>query len=236
MRTPLFLLMAALCAVPVLAAKRSAIQHAEIQTVRQDGSFLITGDKAAVLEGLVFPQPERAAPWIHRFAGHEVGYRDLGEDRYGRKRLIVDVTIDEAMQEAAVRDGVALAYSSETLPEIKRWMAEEKEARAEKRGIWKEPEFLISPEQAANDIGKFRLVEGKVMRIYVSREATYLNFGEDWKTDFSVTIPKRLLTQFGELKKLEGKMVRVRGTLYNENGPMLELTQPEQFELLSQSQ
>jgi hypothetical protein len=71
----------------------------------------------------------------------------------------------------------------------------------------------------------------------VIRRWAYINFGADWRKDFTVSIRRRDLRDFrkawGErLKKLEGKAVRVRGWLRLRNGPMIEATHAEQIEVL----
>ncbi len=66
----------------------------------------------------------------------------------------------------------------------------------------------------------------------------YLNFGDDWRTDFTISIaPKsvRLFKAAGiELGTYEGRSVRVRGWLKSFNGPMIEATHPEQIEVLGE--
>ena len=68
------------------------------------------------------------------------------------------------------------------------------------------------------------------------RTGVYLNFEEDWREDFTIFIAKRDLKRFGgkahELGLLEGANIRVRGWLGFRNGPMIEITHPEQLERL----
>ena len=64
----------------------------------------------------------------------------------------------------------------------------------------------------------------------------YINFSRDWKTDFtvSVTSEKRLAfsRQGINLMGLNGKTIRVRGWVRNYNGPLIEITHPQQIEVL----
>lgn len=64
----------------------------------------------------------------------------------------------------------------------------------------------------------------------------YLNFGADWRTDFTITIAARDLKLFEQagldLFALEGRTVRVRGWLDSYNGPAIEADHPEQIEVL----
>ncbi|MEQ9608241.1 MAG: thermonuclease family protein, partial [Kiloniellaceae bacterium] len=65
---------------------------------------------------------------------------------------------------------------------------------------------------------------------------TYLNFAEDWREDFTISLDRRaerLFTEQGlDLGDYAGKRVRVRGWLKVRNGPMIEVTHPEQIEEL----
>jgi hypothetical protein len=68
------------------------------------------------------------------------------------------------------------------------------------------------------------------------RKRTYLNFGADWRSDFTITIaPKdRRLFEADGIDPLiyQGKRVRVRGWLKSYNGPLIDATHPEQIEVI----
>ena len=80
------------------------------------------------------------------------------------------------------------------------------------------------------------MVEGTVLDSAEVRGRTYLNFGEDWRSDFTVTISPKDKRRFREesfdLLALKGRRIRVRGWLHQRNGPMIDVTHPEQIELL----
>jgi len=60
------------------------------------------------------------------------------------------------------------------------------------------------------------------------RGRVYLNFGDDYKSDFTATIPPDASSTFRRSKfdplALEGKVIRVRGYLRDYNGPVIDLT------------
>jgi hypothetical protein len=64
----------------------------------------------------------------------------------------------------------------------------------------------------------------------------YLNFADDWRSDFTISIERKDIPAFTEAgidpKQLAGKQVRVRGWIEWRNGPMIAATHPEQLELL----
>jgi micrococcal nuclease len=65
----------------------------------------------------------------------------------------------------------------------------------------------------------------------------YLNFGEDWHTDFTVEIERKDKGAFVAAGldlglALAGMHMRVRGWIEWLNGPMIHTTHPKQIELL----
>jgi hypothetical protein len=68
------------------------------------------------------------------------------------------------------------------------------------------------------------------------RDRIYLNFGPDWRTDFTVSIETRLLKTFEKAAldpmDLKGRKIRVRGWIESRNGPSIDVTHPEQIEVL----
>ena len=85
-------------------------------------------------------------------------------------------------------------------------------------------------------LGTFQLIEGRVLDAAKVKGTVYLNFGADWRTDFTISIPREALKLFEvdgvDPLSLIGESVRVRGWLIKRNGPMIRATHPEQIELL----
>ncbi len=116
-------------------------------------------------------------------------------------------------------------------------LAEESVARIEQRGQWaKDGEFKI---RSAADIkslnrlpqGSFLLVRGQLKAVGGGSRNTYLNFSDNWKTDFTAMLHTRLLrrksSRWPKLKSLVGKTLIIRGWLDHWNGPMIRLEVPE---------
>jgi hypothetical protein len=154
-----------------------------------------------------------------------LNYTVLDDDRYGRERISAEEEV------AMLREGVAVIFSQERI--ASEWVEAEASARREKRGIWGEKGFVLTAENADSHTQEFHVVEGTITRIYEAKHATYLDFGEDWHTDFSVTIAGRARRSFETLLEQVkvGTHVAVRGTLVEENGPMIHLNRPEQLEV-----
>lgn len=212
---------------PLAAPPRTAPDR--ILRVSQDGILTLSEAGPAVLEGVVYPDGYLATRWLSRRLAAPVTVRTLGRDRYGRRRILAFAG-GGTVQEAMLRDGAALAYDHDSLPQMPQFLAAEKEARSHRRGIWAGRDLVLSPAEAGDHRGEFHLVQGVVRRIYVGKSATDLNFGEDWHSDFSARIAGRSRRAFA-IENLAGKTVRVRGLIEEENGPMIRLDRPEQLEV-----
>lgn len=212
------------CAPAVTAAPSQAATETVV-AIAADCMLTLAQTGPAVLARSYFPDAALAQSWLGRYLLQQpLTFIPLGPDRYGRTRIAADVEI------ALLRDGVAVAFG-EGPAEIG-LLAAEAQARAAKRGVWAKPDFVLTPEQTAQYLQEFHVVEGTVRRIYRARNATYINFGDDWKSDFSISIAGRNRRAIPALAKVkEGSRVRARGVLFEENGPMLRLTQPTQLEL-----
>ncbi|MCG8442615.1 MAG: thermonuclease family protein [Caulobacterales bacterium] len=114
-------------------------------------------------------------------------------------------------------------------------LALEEAARRAERGLWSSPYYAVrAPDATRPAIGSFQIVEGVVVDAAESRGRVFLNFGPDYRTDFTATVaPERREAFAGaDLLALSGARVRVRGWLTRLNGPNLELTEPAQLERL----
>jgi len=164
-------------------------------------------------------------------------------DRYGRLSAHAFITEDGAehwLQADLVSRGLARVSSRIGDPACARLLlAREQTARAEKVGLWGEPVYVMGkaedPAEVLKQRGRFALVEGKVLSVRESGGIVYLNFGRRWIRDFAVTVLKRNERQFAaagmELKKLEGRRVRIRGWVEERGGPRIEAQGPEQIEI-----
>jgi micrococcal nuclease len=198
------------------------------------------GDGTLVaLAGIVVPAElgtEAAAAltsWLDHGA-FEVRTVDPALDRYRRTRVAL-TRVGGTLQAVLVAAGLALVapepgIGAELLPL-------EAAARARRRGVWAAGG---SGPFDARDVpmteGRYVLVEGRIARTAPTSIYWYANFGELYRRDFTVRIPKaeeRAFVAAGlDLAGLGGRRVRVRGWLFEENGPMIEITHPLALEVL----
>jgi endonuclease YncB( thermonuclease family) len=175
-------------------------------------------------------------------AGREVTLRgqDDTPDRYGRQPAFVYLAgSDTSVQSQLLAQGEALVSSTVTDKECALILSSaEAEARQAKQGIWADPAAIKNTESPGDilaGIGRFTVVEGRVLSVRQAGATTYLNFGRNWTRDFAVTISRRMLGAFEAagigLKSLENRRIRVRGWVEARGGPRIEVLRVGQIEL-----
>ena len=189
--------------------------------------------------------PERMRALTALLAGRDVRLHgeDDAPDRYGRQTAYAWRVPDETLvQVALLAQGAALVSSTVSDRECAAaLLAAEATAREGKIGIWADPAAIKnteSPGGILTGIGRYTLVEGKVLSVRQAGATTYLNFGRNWTRDFAVTIPRRALASLAAAgfvpKSLENKRIRVRGFVEARTGPRIEVLQAGQIELIGE--
>lgn len=167
-----------------------------------------------------------------------LGFGGRRADRHGRLLAHLFLPDGRWVQGELLASGMARVYSfADNRALIADMLALERAAREAGLGIWALEFYHVRrAEEAALYLGRFELVEGRVLAAAVARGRGYLNFAEDWKQDFTITLAPKVRRLFeGEglaVENYEGLKIRVRGWLKTYNGPMIEVTHPEQIEVL----
>jgi len=167
-----------------------------------------------------------------------LGYGGQRQDRYGRE--LAHLFTDDGLwvQGSLLELGFARVYSfADNRSLVPRMLEMEVAARGTALGIWRHPYYAVLDTVAAPDhTGRFSLVEGRVLKTAIVRGRAYLNFEEDYRTDFTISISSRDLKSFTASgivpQDYAGRRVRVRGWLRWSNGPMIDVSHPEQIEVL----
>lgn len=181
----------------------------------------------AALAGLIAAQPVRLET-----TGAAV-------DRYGEIAAQVERVDGLWLQGVLLERGLALVQTrpGETA-RAAAMLAVEQKARAARRGLWAKPAFApLAAERARAGIGRFRIVSGRVVRVVPTKRFVYLNFGADWRTDFTIRLRRddldgRFAAAGIDPEALAGRRVEVRGYLLEAGGPLIELSHPEQMQIL----
>jgi len=102
--------------------------------------------------------------------------------------------------------------------------------------------YLHETPQAENaleedmSVDRFAIVQGRIVDVAEIKGTTYLNFGGNWRTDFTVRLDKKvtkIFRAFGfDLPHLKGKEIRIRGWVFSRNGPMISPQHPNQLEVI----
>lgn len=165
-------------------------------------------------------------------------------DRYGRWLAHLHVTSGRNkgmwVQGEMLRQGLARVYSfADNRAKVGEMLALEREARGEGRGIWALDYYAIrnsDPVALGRELGTFQLIEGRVVDTAKVKGTIYLNFGTDWRTDFTISLRHKTVRMFQKTDinplTLKGQSIRVRGWLSKRNGPMIKASHPEQIEIL----
>lgn len=176
-------------------------------------------------------------PVLLRYGGEQ-------KDRYGRSlaQVFVAGTPETWVQQQMLAAGMARVYSfpdnRACLPDL---FAAETKARAQALGIWADPYYRVRradrPADFASLSGHYELVEGRVLKAEKTGGRVYLNFGRRFKEDFTAVIDSRALALFAKDRldplRLADALVRVRGWIDLKDGPRVEISHPEQIEVLA---
>ena len=166
---------------------------------------------------------------------------DDAPDRYGRQPAFVFIAGSEmSVQTVLLRHGDALVSAEIANKDCAgELLAAEAEARQAKMGTWADGTVIKNTESPGDilaGIGRFTVVEGKVLSVRQAGATTYVNFGRNWTQDFAVTISRRMIPAFEAAglspKSLENRRIRVRGIVEARGGPRIELLRVGQLEVL----
>jgi len=163
-------------------------------------------------------------------------------DRHGRLLAHLHLPDGAWLQGALLAQGMARVYSfPDNRAVVTEMLLKEQAARSDKIGIWRHPFYRIHQQtELVIDLKRlknsFQLIEGQVLDVTRLRKKVFINFGPNWRTDFTVSLNARAAKLFDRAGfdplLLKGKRIRVRGWIKSFNGPMINATHPEQLEML----
>jgi endonuclease YncB( thermonuclease family) len=159
-------------------------------------------------------------------------------DRHSRTLAQATDSQGRWLQGELLQRGLARVYSfADNRAMVAEMLSLERNARNARRGIWAHPFYAVRRhEDAEKDIGSFELVEGRVLKVAIVGGRAYLNFGNDWQRDFTLVIEsaerRRFEAEGFDPAFYQGRRIRVRGWLGLRNGATMNVTHPEQIEVL----
>ena len=174
---------------------------------------------------------------------------DFGNEKRDRhNRILAHLYIindDESeiwVQNYMLEQGMARVYSfADNRLCVEQLLKTEAIARAEKVGIWGQEYYKIrqaeKPKKLLKLDNRYELVEGRVLSVKKVGSRFYMNFGKNWRDDFTIVIEKYGQKIFKKANvnpfDYENALIRVRGWIENKDGPRIEVTHPEQIEVLA---
>jgi hypothetical protein len=221
-----------------------------VRSISDRGEIALASGRLAKLAGARLPDDpqdrERAVAWLRQAIGRTVAMASFGPqaDRWGRvaaNLVLDDETGPIDLARSLVSAGLALVDAGEEgalcRPDL---LAVETRARDSGLGLWAgdryKPLAADDLDRLRARIGTFALVEGRVRSVGERQRRTYLNFGHDWGTDLTITMPKRswdLMRERGHTAAaLRGRRIRARGVLEEWRGPAMTLVAVELLEIM----
>jgi hypothetical protein len=188
----------------------------------------------------------KLAVWL---VGREILFRPLGQrpDRWGRTPALIFASAGAAgspflqVAETVLDAGLARFEPSADAAHCRTdLLTAEAAARAAALGLWSDPYYAIiaatDHDSFSEKAGTFVIVEGRVTGVGKGDFRSSVFFGPRRGMDFSVTILQRHIKTFDaaglNLNSLTGQIIRVRGLLDTRFGPQIELTSPDEIELI----
>lgn len=228
---------------PDLSHGMSLLDTGVAEKIIRTDIILLDSGKSYKLENIRIPPDKTAAAaealdnlilarkiWIYS------AHKPAAADRYSLPLVHIRREDGIWIQSYLVSQGLAWAFSTETSGKtVSALKQAEAQAREKHLGFWSDPAYAVkTPDNVQNFMNSFQIVQGKAVNVSVRKNYTYINFGLDWKTDFTINIRNNVWRTFGaDPQTWTGKTVRVRGWVESRNGPMINLTHPEQMEILN---
>ncbi len=250
------------CASPPASggARHDLGGHARIAAVDERLELTLEDGRRLKIVGVDAPRPtpgdpeldiksaERLAAWLN---GKDIVFRVFGAapDRWGRLAAEVFAPADASatamlpVARAVIEAGLARFEPSAAARPCRSFLlAAEAAARAAALGLWADPYYAIIaagdrasfPEKAGTSV----IVEGRVADVEQGGFRTTLFFGDRRGWDFSVTVLQRNIKIFSaaglDAANFKGQTIRVRGLLDMRFGPQIEVSNPDQMEIVAQ--
>jgi len=173
-------------------------------------------------------------------AGIELRLGAAPRDRHDRILAEVRLGDGSSLQAALVSGGFArvrpVAGESSCLRPL---LLLEGEARRRKFGLWRSAEFGVIRADEPSLIerkGLYVLVEGRVVSVGRGNRLDFLNFGRNWRRDFTAMVAAPVSGRMAEsglaIESLSGRRVLVRGVIEESGGPAMRLSDPSEIEIL----
>lgn len=209
--------------------------------------MLLNDGRVLRLEGIKAPRQKEMADKAKKILKDTVEGRTfvlshVGMSRYGGTTAQVDVIEQDGskkwLQGELLKSGFSFVYPPTGKEDrIADMYKAEDSARKLKLGIWSDYAYAdIDSHDAARKYGRYAFVTGTITDAKRVKDKVYLDFGDDWRKDFGISIAAHDLKDFraADIDPMDykGKTVRIRGWIKRDYGPMITATHPAQIQIL----
>jgi hypothetical protein len=228
---------------PVAADEACSERAAEVQGVETNGDLRLADGALVHLSAIELPRNPAAAvaEAAELLAGRHVTLKGEGPpDRYNRIHAVVMLGDGLSLQWNLVADGLArVRLLPEEHPCGENLLVAEEAARIGGFGLWAGHEYAIwraDDPSLLGQIGLYALVEGRVVSVGAGSRIVFLDFGRNWRQDFTVMVAASEAGRFAaagkKLESLTNRTLRVRGVIEESNGPAVRADSPDAIEVL----
>lgn len=205
-------------------------------------------DKSFRLAGLAFvPGYENAAlAWLRNASANKVSMSAFANqpDYLGRTPVDVNDRVVGGWRTNLLAAGLAMLVP-ETRQSVAHLMGGEDIAIKSRSGMWSDKgaetaNYVVAHRAEGDDvpaardaIGRFVVIDGTIRSVEHQEWRSYLNFGSNWREDFTIALDARARDVFARngdvqssFQSLIGQKVRVRGVIENRGGPYVALENP----------
>lgn len=186
-----------------------------------------------------WPHAEASRRQLHKIiAGTQLNLFCEGERKTLDGALVAHAALPDGrwLQHVVVEAGAAFVYPmAGHASGLEALYGAEAVAQAGKRGLWENSRLITT---ARDDIqaGWFHIVRGRVLSAGKARGQIYLNFGSNWRRDFTVELAPAVLRRFKKAGidplTFEGVAIEARGWVDWKGGPRILLESPGQIRVL----
>jgi len=147
------------------------------------------------------------------------------------------------LQDRLVREGRAIVMPVYERDEVRlqALLTAEDQARSARAGLWQKSPVVCSY-QAKSAFDSFAIIQGRITQAAEVGGNIYLNFGEDYREDFTIKISRSAFRTLPEAVQAKitlltdrqepDSMVEARGWVFYSGGPMIEVKTPAQIRFL----
>ncbi|AXO13586.1 hypothetical protein DY252_04655 [Thalassospira indica] len=189
---------------------------------------------------------DAARAWLEQASANKVSITPLAErsDFLGRIPVRIEDQVIGDWQAELLAAGLAMLLP-ESGQDVSELIGIEDAAIKNHSGIWSDPSpatayYVVAVDAggektptASDAIGRFAVIDGTIRSIEHQEWRSYLNFGSNWREDFTIALDATLRDAFanGEdfqdiLQDWVGQEIRVRGVIENRGGPYITLENP----------